>query len=226
MVGKVTQHNMGFGPIYLSDKFFMRGEIMKIMFCKKKVQNFRVVFRIAMFFSLILFLSLFTFLKFGSAAPGIEAGVQKGTTASSERLTKQSENKGFILVAQAEEGGSLNDKAPEGGRATPFKRQKALSNEFPDPASPKVAEDTEHLDNGPEKIGIAIFTADTTSTRNKALYSYLGQTRGIKYILTPENPDDFFDDLAQITKDGKKIDFIIILGHGSLKKPHIIDVPI
>ncbi len=79
---------------------------------------------------------------------------------------------------------------------------------------------------GTEKVGVAI-TSVTPKARDKYsdldwhLYNYLGQVKGIQYVLKAENSQDFFDKLAHITKDGKKIDHLIILGHGSLEKPHI-----
>jgi hypothetical protein len=53
------------------------------------------------------------------------------------------------------------------------------------------------------------------------MYRYLGQRANIDYILLVNTKEDFFKDLEKITKDGKKINYLIIAGHGESQSPHI-----
>ncbi len=53
------------------------------------------------------------------------------------------------------------------------------------------------------------------------MYRYLGQRANIDYVLLVNTKEQFFRDLEKIAKDGKKIDYLIIAGHGESREPHI-----
>ena len=68
---------------------------------------------------------------------------------------------------------------------------------------------------------VAIFTGAKQTPGDKALYAYLGQLPNVQRIHLSRSPDAFFTHLAKLASDGKKIDSMIILGHGSADIPHI-----
>src|SRR3990172_8546663 len=73
-----------------------------------------------------------------------------------------------------------------------------------------------------KRVGVAVYAIGRAMTDGeKALKNYLGQEQGINYILVPYDVREFFDQLARITQDGRKINYLIILGHGSADPPHI-----
>jgi hypothetical protein len=67
---------------------------------------------------------------------------------------------------------------------------------------------------------VGVFTPQKLTPGDKALYAYLGQIGDIQRILQPKTPDEFCTELAAQVQDGQKIDYLIILGHGT-EHPHI-----
>ncbi len=76
--------------------------------------------------------------------------------------------------------------------------------------------------SNPKKVGVGIISAFPKADEvEEHLRNYLGQMRGIKYILQPSTPEGLFEELALITKDGKQIDLLVVAGHGAAQFPNI-----
>ncbi|MBL8206488.1 MAG: tetratricopeptide repeat protein [Blastocatellia bacterium] len=76
--------------------------------------------------------------------------------------------------------------------------------------------------NDSKRVGVGVISAFPNADKVEAhLRNYLGQMRGIKYILQPSIPEELFEQLALLTKDGKQIDLLVIAGHGAAQFPNI-----
>jgi len=53
------------------------------------------------------------------------------------------------------------------------------------------------------------------------MYRYFGQRANLDYVLLVNTKEQFFRDLEKIAKDGKKINYLIIAGHGESYEPHV-----
>ncbi|MEW6281032.1 MAG: hypothetical protein AB1758_20630, partial [Candidatus Eremiobacterota bacterium] len=49
----------------------------------------------------------------------------------------------------------------------------------------------------------------------------LGGTPELDYILQPDSPDQLFEQLGSLTRDGRKVRFLVVAGHGSKDLPRI-----
>jgi len=96
----------------------------------------------------------------------------------------------------------------------------------------KVADDSANLNappvisprNPPLGVTVAIRgpLPSNASRMEQAMYGLLGQMEGIHAILVVTSAEGFFETLAKYTRDGRKIGFLIIEGHGNAKFPQIV----
>ncbi|MFN7930199.1 MAG: hypothetical protein U0Y68_20200 [Blastocatellia bacterium] len=76
--------------------------------------------------------------------------------------------------------------------------------------------------NDPKRIGVGIISSFPRADEvEEHLKNYLGQIRGIRYILQPSTPEELFEQIGLLTKDGKQIDFLVIAGHGGANFPNV-----
>jgi tetratricopeptide (TPR) repeat protein len=69
--------------------------------------------------------------------------------------------------------------------------------------------------------GDAEETLQQKLVKYEAIRNFIGQMHGIDYIIEANIADEFFNKLGQITKDGRKIQYLVIFGHGTRGMPHI-----
>jgi hypothetical protein len=75
---------------------------------------------------------------------------------------------------------------------------------------------------GPNEVFVAVLSPQfKPDPVEQNLRLYLGSLPGIDYLLEPVNPDEMFTLLEKITRDGKKIRYLVIAGHGDAKSPRI-----
>lgn len=86
-----------------------------------------------------------------------------------------------------------------------------------------VAKSQSSPDSPGRRVRVAVMAPLTpkSSEVDQALRAYLGQEAGIQFILEPRTAEEFFDELAAFTRDGKQIEYLVIAGHGSCGWPHI-----
>ena len=72
------------------------------------------------------------------------------------------------------------------------------------------------------EVGVAVLSPQIRPDPvEQKLRLYLGGLPGIDYLLEPHDPDELFRSLVKLTRDGKKIRYLVIAGHGNAKAPSI-----
>lgn len=75
---------------------------------------------------------------------------------------------------------------------------------------------------GADEVGVAVLSPQARPDAvEQKLRLYLGSLPGIDFLIEPENPDELFVMLEKLTRDGKKIRYLIIAGHGDANSPNI-----
>ena len=74
----------------------------------------------------------------------------------------------------------------------------------------------------PKHIGVGVISSFPRADEvEEHLKNYLGQIRDIKYILQPSIPEELFEEIGLLTRNGKQIDLLVIAGHGGAKFPNV-----